>query len=248
MSEILVKLENVKAPKPIMHKDAAARYNELRKSVVKVAGFDFLAVCGDIFRDAGFVSNKDGVANRSWHKTGRAFDYNQEEKNLLIASDVINGKQYFRTYLKTNSSSLGEIKTVKDFRGFIYQGRVFDFTAAAEARGFKCIPAWNGWQRKRIRAEFWHYQFDEGKTWDAAMLELRGKARAESQAVLGLNDRGEIVRELQQQLNRKGLLAAWEIDGVFGIKTLAAVKEFQKRSGLTADGLVGSKTRALLNK
>lgn len=249
MSEILVKLENVKAPQAKMHKDAAAKYNELREIVKTGAGFDFLAVCGDIFRDAGFVSTKDGVANRSWHKTGRAFDYDQDCKNLVIVSEVINGKQFFRTYLKTNNPNLGEHRKVKDYRGFYVSENLFDFTAEAFCFGFERIPAWNGWERNYNRREFWHYQFvPKGLSWDAAMLQLRGKSREQSQTVLGLNDRGEAVKELQRQLNRKGLLPAKEIDGVFGIKTLAAVKEFQKRSGLIADGIFGEKTRELLGK
>jgi len=38
-----------------------------------------------------------------------------------------------------------------------------------------------------------------------------------------------------------------ETDGVFGLKTDKAVKEFQKSHGLVADGIVGIKTRAELN-
>jgi len=38
------------------------------------------------------------------------------------------------------------------------------------------------------------------------------------------------------------------LDGVFGTKTVAAVKAFQKASGLTADGIVGKNTMELLMK
>ena len=43
---------------------------------------------------------------------------------------------------------------------------------AAESNGFHRIPAWTGWQKHYNRREFWHYQFDEGLTWEAAMKQL----------------------------------------------------------------------------
>jgi len=39
-----------------------------------------------------------------------------------------------------------------------------------------------------------------------------------------------------------------EIDGIFGKKTVAAIKEFQKKKGLIVDGIVGRQTLAELNK
>ena len=57
--------------------------------------------------------------------------------------------------------------------------------------------------------------------------------------------RGEPVKMLQQLLNTVGINAGTP-DGVFGPKTTAAVKAFQKARGLTADGIVGPGTwRAL---
>lgn len=59
--------------------------------------------------------------------------------------------------------------------------------------------------------------------------------------------RGGDVAELQKALNKLGF-SAGKIDGIFWQKTLAAVKEFQVKNGLAAVGLVGPKTRELLNK
>lgn len=55
------------------------------------------------------------------------------------------------------------------------------------------------------------------------------------------------VAELQKTLNRLGFDAGKE-DGIFWQKTLSAVKEFQTKNNLAAVGLVGPKTRELLNK
>ena len=57
---------------------------------------------------------------------------------------------------------------------------------------------------------------------------------------------GEAVRSMQKRLVELGYLKS--ADGVFGEKTAAAVKTFQKAAGLTADGLVGNATLNALNK
>lgn len=52
--------------------------------------------------------------------------------------------------------------------------------------------------------------------------------------------KGSDVSDLQELLNKRG--DSIKIDGDFGSKTLAAVKAFQKRKGLKADGVAGKKT------
>lgn len=244
----LVKLSDVIAPMPYMRPDAAEKYKQLRSEVTRKSGVDFLARCGDIYRMPDFRSKKDGVAMRSWHKCGVAFDYNQESPALVVVSEIIGGRQFFRTYLKcaVQDGSLGRKMTVKNMSGQSVTAFLFDFTEAAERVGFRRIPAWNGWQRSWNRREFWHYQFDEGKSWDDAMLELKGKARPETRQVLGLNDRGADVRALQSKLADLGFLPKEEIDGVFGAKTKSAVAEFQKKNGLKSDGIAGPATTTKL--
>lgn len=53
--------------------------------------------------------------------------------------------------------------------------------------------------------------------------------------------RGETVRRVQQKLRQWGYYDG-EADGVFGQETYDAVVRFQKKNGLTADGVVGDKT------
>lgn len=52
---------------------------------------------------------------------------------------------------------------------------------------------------------------------------------------------GDNVQYLQQILNKIGY-GPLTADGVFGAKTEAAVKKFQKAFKLTVDGIVGPKT------
>ena len=53
-------------------------------------------------------------------------------------------------------------------------------------------------------------------------------------------DSGGRVKQVQARLDRHGHEVA--NDGVFGAKTESAVKAFQRKKGLTADGVVGPKT------
>ncbi len=58
---------------------------------------------------------------------------------------------------------------------------------------------------------------------------------------LKYGSRGADVTYLQQRLTAKGY-GTGSIDGIFGVKTLEAVKEFQAENNLTVDGIVGQDT------
>ena len=51
---------------------------------------------------------------------------------------------------------------------------------------------------------------------------------------------GSAVRQLQSALNQKGYQLSE--DGIFGAKTRAAVRDYQKKNGLLLDGIAGSQT------
>lgn len=55
------------------------------------------------------------------------------------------------------------------------------------------------------------------------------------------NNKGTQVKVLQWLLNENGFDCG-NVDGIFGSKTLAAVKAYQKAHGLTTDGIVGRNT------
>jgi N-acetylmuramoyl-L-alanine amidase len=60
-------------------------------------------------------------------------------------------------------------------------------------------------------------------------------------SVLKQGSRGSDVKEMQRRLKEWGYYQG-SVDGVFGAKTKAAVIAFQKKNGLTADGVVGKAT------
>ena len=64
-------------------------------------------------------------------------------------------------------------------------------------------------------------------------------------AVLKQGSTGSTVKTMQQKLKNWGYYTG-AVDGIFGSKTLAAVKYFQRKNGLVVDGIVGAKTFAAL--
>ncbi len=152
---------DVVAPLPFLRKDAAESFNALRAAVLKGAGFDFLARCGDMFRHGDAKVLKLGAAFNSRHKKGDAFDYNQEDPHvLLVREDGMKGMRW-RTYLRCQNQN-GSLCTKRalhtDNAGFV-SVYVFDFTAAAEQFGWERIHAQPGWALEPTKKEFWHYEF-----------------------------------------------------------------------------------------
>lgn len=60
-------------------------------------------------------------------------------------------------------------------------------------------------------------------------------------ATYSYGSKGSVVREIQTRLKRWGYYNA-SIDGVYGYRTFTAIKAFQKKNGLNADGVTGPQT------
>lgn len=65
------------------------------------------------------------------------------------------------------------------------------------------------------------------------------------EALSKYGSRGNEVTQIQTKLKRWGYYNG-SVDGVFGSKTLDAVKSFQRKNGLTVDGIAGEKTLAAM--
>ena len=64
---------------------------------------------------------------------------------------------------------------------------------------------------------------------------------------LSIGSRGSSVRDLQQQLRSAGFNPG-SVDGSFGQRTSAAVRDFQRARGLEVDGKVGTQTMMALQR
>jgi lysozyme len=76
---------------------------------------------------------------------------------------------------------------------------------------------------------------------------MASKLILDTNEILKQGAKGAKVQQLQEILTELNLQPG-KIDGDFGAKTLAAVKQFQQQQGLTADGIVGKNTQNALNR
>ena len=67
----------------------------------------------------------------------------------------------------------------------------------------------------------------------------------EVEALSKYGSRGDEVKQIQEKLKRWGYYNG-NVDGIYGSQTLAAVKSFQQKNGLTVDGIAGEKTLAAM--
>lgn len=171
-TENLLCYVGVDTPSPYLRCGSAVKhFRALRRVVMDGAGFDFLARCGDMMRPKNARSLKLGVAYRSRHKSGEAFDYNQEDDRVLLVREDKAGRTYWRTYLRCEKQdgTLGvRASLYTDNAGFV-SAYVFDFTAAAETLGWERIPAQPGWSYYPSKKEFWHYQMRGDQSLDQAL-------------------------------------------------------------------------------
>ena len=72
---------------------------------------------------------------------------------------------------------------------------------------------------------------------------IDGSASIEALSKYG--SRGSEVTQIQTKLKRWGYYNG-SVDGIYGNQTVAAVKYFQRKNGLTQDGIAGSKTLAAM--
>lgn len=74
-------------------------------------------------------------------------------------------------------------------------------------------------------------------TFDVVLMSWNSEVKALSK----YGSRGTEVRTIQEKLKRWGYYSG-SVDGIYGSQTVSAVKSFQKKNGLTVDGIAGTQT------
>ena len=87
---------------------------------------------------------------------------------------------------------------------------------------------------------------DAKKSSSTSTKETKAKNSGSSDGTCAPGDSGSAVKKVQQRLKKLAYYSG-TVDGDYGNGTKTAVKNFQKRNGLTANGKVNSKTLAKLN-
>lgn len=117
------------------------------------------------------------------------------------------------------------------------------------------VPKYVGWQytstntgingtNGKVDTSYWYEEIGEQKK-EEPKIETNKYTKPTGLVKKGM--KGDTVKWVQWELNKVGGYKL-KVDGDFGNKTLAAVKDFQKKNGLKVDGIVGPKTiQALLN-
>lgn len=113
----------------------------------------------------------------------------------------------------------------------------------------KIIHCSNGVQWGDISEKGWtHYAIPAG-LYTAEEVKMAGKPETDkaenASPTLRRGSRGDDVKKLQETLNALGYDCG-TADGIFGVKTEAAVRKFQQANGLSEDGIAGKNTLALL--
>lgn len=157
--------------------------NDVVNEVLALTGIDIGVGFGDTTRNLAAGTSKDGADNFSWHKSGRAVDFNQGLR-WVIAEDPSGDEMYFRLYLQANesgaTSEYARTLTAEQAAELhhnalgnnVTQVTLIDVTAILAAHGFERIPAHAGWEDRYNRREWWHYVNDGGLTWYQALRQL----------------------------------------------------------------------------
>ena len=190
--------------------------------------------------ELGYLDNKANIQGQFGDKTEEAAKAFQK-KNHLTADGKVGSKTLEMLYgedVVGNAYKLGDENPV-----------IKDCQTALKKLGYVTFKP-DGVMGKATVSAIKAFQQANGLTRDGQLgpvtrdMILSGKAQ---EMVMQLGDYGTDVKNMQTRLAKLNYLSSANATGYFGEITEDAVKAFQKRAGLSADGKVGGVTLTMMN-
>lgn len=227
-----------------------------RRSFYKAKGKETIKTKCENFNGTGY----SGCAGCKWHPGGcvRAFDCQGFMKWLFKQIGItIKGSGCTSEYNNnSNWSEKGPIANMpkdKICLAFRYDNKTKKYEHVLLYDGEGHYIHDNGEVRKVAISKYsaTHYAIPKGLYDNNTVVqkpseEQSAKPTIPSYPTIKRGSKGEFVTQLQRLLSQNGYELV--IDGIFGSKTEAAVKDYQKKNNLTVDGIVGPKTWSSLTK
>lgn len=249
----LRKIYNTNASHPFLRSSISGSFLKLRNlSHYETEGLDILNNV-ELSKPRNYVDNDVNISYRSRLKCGDAFVIT-DTSNLVITQESIGRLYSFRLWAKplNQSGRFGQKMKLTDTKGKSHEGYFVDFTELAESCEWRRLPTNNPNNFTQIT----EFHSTEGLSYEEAMLYLYSKfpklssikdaRKSPYLRVIGLNDRGSAVKNIQERLRSLNLMSYADINGIFDKKMQTVVKEFQEHYRLDTDGLVGEDTRKIL--
>ena len=193
-SKDLIQLRNLAAPIPRFNQDAVGSFSSLRLAVRDAAGWDFLSTLANAYVPIDEPLSP-GVS-LEWLFTGRGImvdDTPRMANWLVLVKEEYRDQTYWRVYIRTNNQQGSYGKPLHDFNwsftarysGNNYQyenggarsqhvqeGYWVDFTALADAYGWKRFPAESYWQFSESASRYQYFAFSQEISLQTALLQL----------------------------------------------------------------------------
>lgn len=203
-------------------------------------------------KDGAIKYKRDGLPDKgangmySATKIKDTIDTLPEIPGLLVWTS---GKGHIGVYVgggyvvEARGFSYGVQRNKLSARGFKYWGMCpyIDYTAEEVALAQSAV---NGTKTDVPQADAKSEEDNTSATGTAEKAEKTSKTESVvyDMKTLRVGNKGTQVMVLQWLLNHTTNYTSGKVDGIFGTKTLAAVREYQKANGLTVDGVVGKNT------
>ena len=194
----------VRAPAPYLSDRVDDSFAALRTRAQQETGLDFLAQLDNMFEPLD-RQPLPGQSPRTWNKAGRAFDLSYRpvlafDPQVEVLRQDRGYQVFWRVMLRAAVQDGTQGEPLRDlpwdfrarygqdaryydeggkWKDAIPAGYYVDLTTLAADYGWQRVPADTAWRTYFPSIRFWHFEKQEGLTWEAAMAEFYDAAELE---------------------------------------------------------------------